>query len=362
MNFGSLGVGAALLLLACGEGDGAKQTGGTTTTTTPGATDPKPQAKPVTEPADEEPAYPLDDSLRLNEIQFKGTHNSYHLEPAGATPDQRYSMPTLTEQLTFYGVRGFELDVHYENGVFGVYHLPTGDDRSTCRLLRDCLAELKAWSDAHPGHHPLVVFFDPRDQFDAQKIIDHLDELDGALAQVWPRQRIVTPDDVIRGESDLAAGVARYGWPTLGATRGKILFVLWAFGDIPYRYTREGASLGGRLMFTAATYTGWRHGLIVGMDTALEQESQIADAVHAGYFVRTRSDDLPSRGGSFPERLAAALRSGAQAILTDYPRPGDYPDYTMAIPGGTPSRCNPQIAPAVCSPADVENARGLAKP
>lgn len=362
MRYVSLGVGAIQLLLACGGGDGSPSKGGATRDSLTASHDPKPQAKPVTEPVVDEPAYPLDESLRLNQIQFKGTHNSYHLEPAGASPDQRYSMPTLTEQLAFFGVRGFELDIHYEAGVFGVYHLPTGDDRTTCRRLHDCLAELKAWSDAHPGHHPLVVFFDPRDQFDVEKVIDHLDELDLALAAVWPRGRIVAPDDVIRGEADLMAGVARHGWPTLGATRGKIMFVLWGFGDIPYQYTREGASLAGRLMFTAATYTGWRHGLVVGMDIAQEQEAQIADAVHAGYFVRTRSDDLPTRGASYPERLAAALRSGAQAILTDYPRAGDYPDYVMTIPEGTPSRCNPQTAPAACAPADVESARGLSNP
>lgn len=354
----------ALVLLslpACGEKN-SKDDGGTSTNNLTGSNDPKPQAKPVTEPADWESAYPLDDSLRMNQIQFKGTHNSYHLEPPDATPDQRYSMPTLTEQLAFFGVRGFELDIHYVNGAYAVFHLPTGDSRTTCALLSACLAELKAWSDAHQGHHPLVVFFDPRDQFDVAKVIDHLDELDAALAAAWPRDRMLTPDDVMRGEPDLAAGVAKHGWPTLRSTRGKIMFVLWAFGEIPYRYTREGASLTGRKMFVAETYTGWRHAMVVGMDTALEQEAQIAAAVKAGYFVRSRSDDLPGKGGDFPSRLSAALRSGAQAILTDYPRPGDYDGYEMTIPGGTPSRCNPQNAPAECSAADVESEHGLTHP
>lgn len=351
-----------LAAAACGPKGDSGGRGGATEIDLLGNGIAKTQAKPVTNSTDEGPGYPLDAVLRLNEIQFKGTHNSYHLEPPSSTPDQRYSMPTLTEQLSFFGVRSFELDVHAIDGRIGVFHLPVGDDKSTCSWLAACLRELKAWSDAHPGHQPLVVYFDPRDQFDAEKIIDHLDDIDAELRAVWPRERMLTPDDLTRGEADVAAGVAKYGWPTLGETRGKILFVLWAFGDIPYRYTYEGTTLRGRAMFVAETYTGWRHSMIVGMDTAIEQEAQIAEAVKAGFFVRTRSDDLPSRGGYYPDRLAAALRSGAQSILTDYPRPGDVEGYDMTIPGGTPSRCNPQNAPATCTAADVENPLSLAQP
>ena len=53
------------------------------------------------------------DALRLNQLQLRGTHNSYHQRPAlvlHATHD--YQQPSLTDQLTIHGIRQFELDVH----------------------------------------------------------------------------------------------------------------------------------------------------------------------------------------------------------------------------------------------------------
>lgn len=357
-----LGILIAAALTACGGDSHAKP--GHAAAPTPvapsqpvtGASQPPATTTTNTGPA---PVYPLDDILRINQLQFKATHNSYHLAPTNPTADEAYSMPPLTAQLNDDGVRGFELDLHYYDGRFWVYHLPVDDPESTCPALADCLGELRGWSDAHPGHLPLVVFFDLRDTWDADKIIDHLDELDAALLAAFPRERVITPDDIARGEADVAAGVAKYGWPTLGAARGKIMFVLWSFGDVPYRYAYEGTTLAGRVMFVAATYTGWRHAVVLGMDTAQDQEAQIAAAVSAGYWVRTRADDQPGRGGDFPARFAAALRSGAQAILTDYPRGDEVPGYIMTIPGGTPARCNPLAAPEGCKASDVESPEGL---
>ena len=58
--------------------------------------------------------YPLDQTLRVNHIQAKGTHNSYHLRsPEPADPSHDYDQPSLTDQLELYGIRQVELDVHY---------------------------------------------------------------------------------------------------------------------------------------------------------------------------------------------------------------------------------------------------------
>jgi hypothetical protein len=306
------------------------------------------------ETAPDQTGYFLDDVLRINEIQFKGSHNSYHRIPEGPSPEEEYEMPPLTDQLALHGVRAVELDLHYYEGAFYVYHLPVDDDRSTCPRLRDCLAEILAWSQANAGHHVLQVYFDFRDTWDAEKIIDHLEELDALLFEVWPREKLLIPDDIVGGSANMAAAIGERGWPTLGQTRGKTMFIMWSFGDAPWLYAHEGTSLQGRSMFVAATYEGWAHAMVLGMDTAHEQEETIRSAVGRGYFVRTRSDDLPGRGGDFPARREAALRSGAQAILTDYPADGSLAGYTMDIPGGTPSRCNPITAPAQCVPHAVE--------
>ncbi len=53
------------------------------------------------------PRYPMYDVLRLNQVQAKGTHNSYHIEPADALdPSFRYTQASL------------EAGVHYSSSDF----------------------------------------------------------------------------------------------------------------------------------------------------------------------------------------------------------------------------------------------------
>ncbi len=339
---------AAFVLGACGDGpdhEGARQTVSESNS-------------PHDEPSEQGAAleYALDAHLRINQIQLKGTHNSYHIAPTNNSwPEFQYTMPPLTAQLDEYGVRAFELDLHYYQGEFYVYHLPVDDQESTCPRLRDCLSEIRRWSEANPGHHLLQVYFDFRDDYDKYKLIDYMDELDAVILDEYTRERILTPDDLIGGAPDLQTAIAERGWPTLGETRGRTMFVLWNFGDAAYRYAHDGAGLDERVMFVAATSMGWRHAMILGMDTAWEQSEQITEAVLAGYLVRTRSDRLPGSGGDFEAMRDAAFASGAQSVLTDYPAEGMREGYRMDLPTGMPSRCNPVTAPSECRSQYVEH-------
>ena len=84
--------------------------------------------------------YPLDDMLRINHIQCKGTHNSYHVAPESSEiiMEWAYTHAPLDEQLEAYGVRQIELDIHYTpEGEFEVFHIPFVDQGSTCDLLED---------------------------------------------------------------------------------------------------------------------------------------------------------------------------------------------------------------------------------
>jgi len=47
---------------------------------------------------------------------------------------------------------------------FKVFSDPDFDGLSVCATLSVCLADLKGWSDARPGHSPVVVFVEPRDE------------------------------------------------------------------------------------------------------------------------------------------------------------------------------------------------------
>ena len=55
------------------------------------------------------------DPLRINHIQMKGTHNSYHIEPlVSPTREYMYTHETLNVQASQLGVRQFELDVWWD--------------------------------------------------------------------------------------------------------------------------------------------------------------------------------------------------------------------------------------------------------
>ena len=50
--------------------------------------------------------------------------------------------------------------------------------------------------------------------------------LEKEIRSVFPSDSLVTPDDVRGNAATLGAAVAAHGWPTLGATRGKVYFML----------------------------------------------------------------------------------------------------------------------------------------
>lgn len=321
-----------------------------------------PPAAPTEPTAPEEPHYRLDASLKLSEIQLKGSHNSYHIRPGNDEPAWQYDLPPLKDQMEYNGVRAFELDLHYYGGQFLVFHLPDWDQRSTCYTLQDCLKEIREWSLAHPGHMPMFIFYELKDESDPEKIADHIEELEQVLVDNWPREKIFTPDDLDGSYPDPQSALkAKGGWPKLGQLRGKVIMVMHEFGLARHRYTWGTNGLWGRRMFVEHVDDSYRLAGILALDDAGYLESTIKHYVAKGFLVRTRADDLPTFGGGSWDKLNAALRSGAQIILTDYPQPWYLPDYDSTIHGGTPARCNPVTAPAGCTSLDVEDPALLQK-
>jgi hypothetical protein len=284
----------------------------------------------------------LDEVLHFNDIQMEGSHNSYHIETTGGIiPAWHYTHPPLDVQLTMQGVRQFELDFHYVGpGDFPVHHVPP-DIGSTCTSLPACLGILKTWSDAHPRHAPLVVLLEQKDEFDGTKISGHYDEVDALLLSVWPRDRVITPDEVRGQRGTLREAVTTDGWPTLGKTRGRILF---AFIGDSTEYMNGHPNLENRVVFPRANVSD-PFAAFVLLDNAQSSEAEIADAVRQGFMVRTRYNGEELK--LVPAVLDAAHRGGAQCLSGDFP-------LDFAITGGAPLRCNPVRAPAGCTSAAVE--------
>ncbi len=298
-----------------------------------------------------------DDRLRLNHLQARSTHNSYHIEPEGnSLDDWHYTHLPLDQQLEIQGVRHFELDLRLnaELEVFEVYHLVLIDEETTCRLLTDCLATLRGWSDLHCSHHPIVVQLELKDSQPAD-VEAYFAKLHAALLAAWPVERIITPDAVRGDHPSLAAAVAIDGWPTLGGLRGKVLFMLDDGGAFQEAYTRGHQHLEERLIF-AQGHPDQPFAAVAVINDPVSGASAITTAVEAGLLVRTRADSgsVEPLNEDFA-RQQVALDSGAHFVSTDYPAPVGYTDYWLDIPDGTPSRCNPVTSPTGCESRAIED-------
>jgi Phosphoinositide phospholipase C, Ca2+-dependent len=311
-------------------------------------------------------AYPLDDTLRLNQVQVLATHNSYHIQqdvPIPASQTTQYTHAPLDQQLESQGVRGFELDVaNAPDGQFPVLHTPVVDATSNCTPLAQCLGVVRQWSTAHPGHVPIFILIEPKDDATA-RLLDPtlrefdaagLDQLDALVRSSLGRQ-LITPDSV-RGDSPtLRDAIVGRSWPTLARTRGKVMVILNSAGATRDVFLQGHPSLEGRAMFVTAAERS-PAAAVIKVDEPDEQ--RIQRLVNEGFIVRTRADaDLVEARAQDFTRRDITLRSGAQIVSTDFEVavPAIGGGYVVQIPAGTPGRCTPVNAPENCRPSDVEN-------
>ena len=298
---------------------------------------------------------PMDEVLRLNHLQIKGTHNSYHLPPEElVTPQWDYTHAPLDVQLEDLDVRQVELDVHWHpEGGFRVYHIPILDARSTCDTFIECLEVLREWSDAHPDHVPLFVLVEPKDDIDPHKITGHYDDLDAEIFSVWPRERILAPDDVRGDHPDLRTALSADGWPLLEESRGKVLFQMLDSDAHRDAYLAPDPTLAGRPMFVrGGPDEPW--GAFIEVGSVIGREEEVQGLVGQGYMVRSTADSTdPEDADTNPVRAQAALDGGSHLISTDFPAPVD-DGYWFHFPAGGPARCNPINAPPGCDDEALE--------
>ena len=119
------------------------------------------------------------------------------------------------------------------------------------------------------------------------------DALDAEIRSVFPPEKLLTPDDVRRDFPTLEDAVLQYGWPTLGESRGRIMFLLDNGGHYRTDYLAGHPSLAGRVIFTSAG---------PATTTPLHQAEQlqtdpIAARVADGYIIHTRAD-ADTEGGA----------------------------------------------------------------
>ncbi len=341
-----------------------------------------------------------DHVLRMNQIQVLGTHNSYHIQPRDSILEAlalfdsqeladslEYTALPLKEQFD-KGVRQLELDIFADpdGGLYSmrrglrvvgddpvsglpeldepgmkVLHVQDIDFETYCLTFAACLTSMKEWSDGHPGHLPITVMLEAKeevisDPLDLGFVIplefgpDEVAEIDNEILASFPASRLITPDDV-RGEADsLEEAVLNGGWLTLAEARGRVMFVFLNRSAARDHYIDGHPSLRGRVMFTNSD-EGSPEAAWFNVNNAQNDGQRIRELVAAGYMVRTRADEetQQAREGDYSLQ-EAAFESGGQFVSTDYvvPDPDFGTGYFAAVPGGYVGRCNPISAPADC--------------
>ncbi|WP_263356393.1 phosphatidylinositol-specific phospholipase C1-like protein [Acidicapsa ligni] len=340
-------------------------------------------------------------ALKLNQIQVIGTHNSYH---AGIAPSEtklwkanhaedykglEYKHQPLSQQLDS-GVRQIELDV-FADSKGGLYahpagpqmvanaHLPADPDfdpnglmskpgikvmhvqdidyRSTCQPFVGCLQQVRQWSLAHPGHIPIFILVETKQDKEDPRL--HLtepetfttstfDALDAEIRSVFSPQELIVPDDVRGSYETLNQAVLAGNWPTLASARGKVVFLMDQHSVGPV-YLAGHPSLRGRVLFTNAT-PGEPDAAFVERNNG--PASEITALVRQGYLIRARTDgDTKEARINDTTMRDAAMASGAQMLSTDYPinEPAQWPGhYVVVLPGAVVARCNPANSTTSC--------------
>lgn len=306
------------------------------------------------------------DSVRLNNIQVIGSHNSYKIGIEKPLMEYlikmnlkvkslEYEHISLSEQLDL-GLRGLELDVfndpeggYYSNPaglqiaretgkeplVFDpeeklkipglkIFHIQDIDFRSHQLVFKEALAELKGWSDANSNHTPIIITMNTKDsdvpgtrnplKFDAAA----LKSIDAEIRDVFSESQLITPDFVRGNFNTLQEAILTQGWPPLIDVKKKFLFVLDEGDEKSDLYLSQFPELKGAVLFVNKI-EGHPQSAFRIVNDPIKGFDKIKSLVEKGYLVRTRadSDTQEARNNNY-SKFEKAKASGAQIITTDY--------------------------------------------
>jgi hypothetical protein len=159
-----------------------------------------------------------------------GVHNAYEKDKYEYFADALDSGASLLELDVWTNVVGKGWRVSHSN--------PAGNDNN-CedaasagelrteerdQSLDGCLADMRAWHDAHPGHRPVLIKVEMKDGF-YDKAGRGPDELDALLREKLG-DALLRPSDVTGRHANLDEAVGSTGWPSRDAMAGKFLFEL----------------------------------------------------------------------------------------------------------------------------------------
>ncbi len=347
--------------------------------------------------------------MLVSDLQFIGTHNSYHIQPDAAVFRKMvetgyresarwdakaleqalsFTHPPLTQQLDM-GLRVFELDVHDdpEGGRFAnpgflkalgeeaanlepvdpkgellkpglkVFHTPDTDVRSQCLRFALCLEEIARWSRSNPGHMPIFVQIETKEgnrpaianaYEPAEKApftADSWARLHDEILAAFSRDQLFLPADLQGRYGSVNEAVRKQGWPSAASMAGKIVFLLL---DDPKPSDAYARLIDGGMEPVLFLSRDEKDPHTAWILQAKPKRRIIRPLVEAGFLVYTRADANSGEAGrSDYARASQALDSGAQLISTDHPVAREEGGYAVGF-GGAFVRCNPATRPDGC--------------
>ncbi len=357
-------------------------------------------------------------SERLNNVQFIGTHNSYHIAPDRAVlrtmldthyaespewpatrlvPALDYTHDPLETQLDM-GLRVFELDVHddpdggrYANPGFlkalpepiahaidpvdpdgellkpglKVFHTADTDVRSRCLRFTRCLEILRDWSLAHPGHMPIIVQIETKES--RKPPLAGAYESKGSApfeAEAWGRLHAEI-EAVFPSERILRPSEVQGDYPSVNAAvraRGWPTIealrgrVIFLLLDDPKKQNEYAAFTAGAVTPLLFVSRSEQDPATAWLIQPKPKVEKIRSWVRQGFLVYTRAD----AGGEDSARDMAKRRndafvSGAQMISTDYPKPSARTGPYVAKFASGFVRCNPALK-GICRTQTLQDA------
>src|SRR6185436_1470711 len=206
-------------------------------------------------------AVTLDYSHETLAAQLDKGARQLELDPSDDPKGGLYSTPLMRRILKDKGVTppDYDLSVLAQPGL-KVIHAHDIDYRSQCLLFVDCMKQVKAWSDAHPNHTPILLMINPKSSGishtnwpGAVKVPpwgkEAFDRMDAEIRSVFPPEQIIEPDDVRGTHATLREAVTSGGWPKLGEARGKVIFAMDLSPEANKPYAEGHPSLQGRVGF-----------------------------------------------------------------------------------------------------------------
>ncbi len=290
--------------------------------------------------------------IKLNHLQMRGTHNSYHVKPRlPLDSSHEYTHRPLYEQFDRLGIHALELDVHLEAGGLATYHISMIDPLSTCFWFSECLNEIRRWSTSNPKHLPIMIWIEVKDLTGGLPITD-LDLVDRTILNEFPETKIVMPRDIQNTEATLRAGLNKYGWPEVDSLRGRVMFMMVNNDEHQKEYTYNHTSLDNRVMFVNADLDQFDHPWAVIAKINNPRETHTVQAAHARNMLI--ASNICTSGESSTtcyEKLSAGWENGVHMLMDDFPTPVTDHVYWQSVPGSHNAWCNPVNAPEACNDA-----------